>query len=140
LLQRERPVRTSTILLLVFLLVILLIDLGFYIKEPVNGGALVTALAEESVSWAGHSYRTAAYLLSFATTIRAFIFIFVVLFFVIVFPLVFFLFPLLILFFHPPTFLVVFAARVTERSSLRVSLLSIIAWTYKGVVLFVRGV
>jgi len=126
--RRERAVRTSTILLLVFLLVFLLIDFGFYIKEPVNGGALVTALREESVSWAGHSYRTAAYLLSFATTVRAFIFIVL---FVIVFPLVFFLFLLLIVFFHPPTLLVVFAAGVTERSSLRASLLPTVAWAHK---------
>jgi hypothetical protein len=131
LLRRERAVRTSTILLLVFILVFLLIDLGFYIKEPVNGGALVAALAEESVSWAEHSCRTVAYLLSFATTVRAFIFISVVLF-VIVLALVFFLFLLLILFFFlPPTLLVVFAAGVTESSSLRVSLLSIVAWAHK---------
>jgi hypothetical protein len=132
LLRRERAVQTSTILLLVFLLVFLLIDLGFHIKEAVNGGALVSALAEESVSWAEQSCRTAAYLLSFATTVRAFIFILVVLFFVIVVPLVFFLFLLLFLFlFHPPTLLVVFAASVTKRSSLRVSPLSIVAWTHK---------
>jgi hypothetical protein len=131
LLRRERALRTFPILLLVFLLVVLLIDLGFHIKEPVNGGALVAALAEESVSWAEHSCRTAAYLLSFATTVRAFIFIFVVLFFVIVVPLVVFLFPLLIFFFHPPTLLVVFAAGVTERSPLWVSFLSVVAWTHK---------
>jgi hypothetical protein len=49
LLRRERAVRTSTILLLVFLFIFVLIDFGFYIKEPVDGGALVAALAEESV-------------------------------------------------------------------------------------------
>jgi len=73
---------------------------------------------------------SSAYLLSFATTVRAFII--VVLFFVIVFPLIFFLFLLLILFFfHPPTLRVVFAAGVTERSSLWGSLLSIVAWAHK---------
>jgi hypothetical protein len=127
--RRERAVRTSTILLLVFLFIIILIDLGFYIEEPVNGGALVAALAEESVSWGEHSCRTAAYLLSFATTVRAFIF--VVLFFVVT-PLVIFLFLLVIFFFFlPPTLLVVFASGVTERPSLRVSLLSIVGRTHK---------
>jgi hypothetical protein len=127
--RRERAVRTSTILLLVFLLIIILIDLGFYIEEPVDGGALVAALAEVSVSWGEHSCRTATYLLSFATTIRAFIF--VVLFFVVT-PLVIFLFLLVILFFFlPPTLLVVFASGVTERPSLRVSLLSIVGRTHK---------
>jgi hypothetical protein len=129
--RRERDVRTSTILLLIFLLVVFLVDLSFYIKEPVYGGALVAALAEESVSWAEHSCRTAAYLLSFATTVRSFIFV-VIFFVIVVFPLVFFLFLLLILFFFlPPALLVVFAAGVTERSSLWVSLPSIIAWAHK---------
>jgi hypothetical protein len=132
LLRRERAVRTSTILLLVFLLVFLFVNLSFYIKETVYGSALVTALAKVSVSWAEHSCRTATYFLSFATTVRAFIFIVVLFFVIVVFPLVFFLFLLLILFFFlPPTLLVVFAASVAERSSLWVSFLSIVAWAHK---------
>ena len=88
-----------------------------------------------------HSCRTAAYLLSFATSVRAFIFIVIPFIIVPVFPLVFFVFLLLILFFFPPTLLVVFAAGVTKRSSLRVSLHSTVAWIQKWcVVLLVRGV
>ena len=42
--------RTFAILLLVFLLIFVLIDLSFYIKEPVDGGStLVAALGETLV-------------------------------------------------------------------------------------------
>jgi hypothetical protein len=79
-----------------------------------------------------HSYRTATYLLSFATSVRAFVFIVVPFIIVPVFPLVFFVFLLLVLFFFfPPTLLVVFAAGVTKRSSLRVSLHSTVARMHK---------
>jgi hypothetical protein len=131
-LQRKRAVRTFPILLFVFVFVFLLVDLGFYVKEPINGGAFVAALVEESVSWAEHSYRTAAYLLPFVSTVRPII-ISVVLFIVIViFPLIFFfLFLLLVPFFSPSTFLVLFAVGVTERTSLPISLLSIVPCTRK---------
>jgi len=127
--RRERDVRTSAILLLVFLLVFLLIDLCFYVKEPVNGSALVTALGEVSVV-GGHSYRIVAYLLPFAATVRAFIVIFVILFSIIHVFTLFIIFLLIVFLFVPSTLLVVFAAGVAGRS-LWVSLLSIVAWTRK---------
>jgi hypothetical protein len=118
---------TFTILLLVFFLVLLLIDLGFYVKEPVNGGALVATLTETSVSWVEPTCRTAAYLLPLATTVRAFIIVIVIPFIVIpIFVLVIFLF-LVPLFFLPSTLLVVFAASVMGRSFLRVCLVSTLA-------------
>lgn len=49
-LYRRAIERTFAILLFIFLLVFVLIDLSFYVKEPVDGGALVAALAETLMS------------------------------------------------------------------------------------------
>ena len=119
---------TSAILLLIFLLVFILVDLGFYVEEPVNSGALVAALTETSVSRVD-TCRTDAYLLPLATTVRAFIIVIVIPFIVIpIFVLSIFLFVLLIpLFFLSSMLLVLFAAGVMKRSFLWVWFISTLA-------------
>jgi hypothetical protein len=116
---------TSAILLFIFFLVFILIDLGFYVEEAVNGGALVAALTETSVSRVD-TCRTTACLLPLATTVRAFIIVIVIPFIIITIFL--FLFVLFVpLFFLSSMFLVVFAAGVMERSFLRVWFISTLA-------------